>query len=194
MARRGFTLLELLVTIAISGILTAMMFTDFSKEKYRNNLKAAVRQVQVELQGAQTKAQAGLLLSGFSVVPNGYGFLILNGTSYNLFANTLVCTGGGSIPCDDNTDCGAQTCSSGSVDMDLATRTLPGAGDITIAPVNQKIEFTKPNGRAVITNPSVPTATLYLKSTKLNICYAITVTANVGTVSSRQLSNIGLCP
>lgn len=189
----GFTLLELLITIAISGILTAMMFTNFSKEKDRNNLKAAVRQVQVDLQATQNKAQAGVTLSGFSVVPTGHGFVPLTSISYKLFANTLVCTDG-VTPCDDNTDCGAQTCLSTTAEKEPVTRTLPGAGDVTISPSSGlNILFTKPNGKAVFNPPASPT-TLYLKSDRLKICYAITVTAYVGTVSSRQITTYATCP
>lgn len=167
----GFTLLELLITIAISGILTAMMFTNFSKEKDRNNLKAAVRQVQTDLQAMQTNAQAGLA-QGASV-PNGYGIYIAGaGSTYTLFSD---------MNANNQYTAGEE----------IRSRTLPGATDVAIKPSSSllSILFTKPNGKAVIT-PSAPgiPATLYLRSDRLKICYAITVTSNVGTVSSRQLS------
>ena len=182
MPRRAFTLLELLVTIAITGILAAMIFSNFSSERYRNNLKASVRQLQIDIQAMQTNAQAGVVLPGTSVVPNGYGVVVETTppTTYKLFADQ---TGGTTSIYDP-----------GEL---LRLRTLPGTDNdisliVSASPLN--IVFTRPNGSAVITPPPVSPETssrIIIKSDKLKICYAITVTTTVGTVSNRKLA---LCP
>lgn len=180
----GFTLVELLISIAITGFLAALMFNNFSKEKDRNALKTTVHQLQTEIQKMQTNAQGGVVTG--TGVPLGYGVNIpsagaSSGTSFIVFA-----------------DQAGNDFRRNSGDTDIRTYTLPTGvvikkitdGSSTI--YNRlDVVFATPNGTAIITGstgsaPSV--AVIFIQSTKLNVCYAITVTANVGTVSQRQLA------
>lgn len=185
----GFTLLELIITTAIIGILTAIMFTNFSKEKQRNALKASMNTLQVDLKAMQTNAQAGVLVDGSPV--NGFGIALTNGgASYVIYA-------------DSNSTTPNFYQSSDLAEKKMQDRTL--GQDVIIKKftvTNQTaldIEFTAPNGKALfqdtidatIDPSALSTETIVLQQTKLNLCYAITVAANVGTVSLRQLTT---CP
>lgn len=178
MSRRAFTLLELMITIAISGIITAMMFSNFAAEKDRNNLKASVRQLQVDLQAAQTNAQSGILDNG--VTTRGYGIWLRAGdSSYTQFSDqdgNLLHAGAGS--------------------EDRLTRNFPSGVVIkkvcgsTAAGTTADMVFTRPSGMATTYCGSAqPSTTIIIGSGKLSVCYAITVVANVGTVSQRQVSS-----
>lgn len=178
MSRRAFTLLELMITIAISGIITAMMFSNFASEKDRNNLKAAVRQLQVDLQASQTSAQSGILDNG--VTTRGYGIWLRAGDSqYTKFSDQ----DGNFLHAAGNTE-------------DRQTRIFPSGVVIrkvcnsTSAGTTVDMVFSRPNGTATTyCGTAQPTTTIIIGSGKLSVCYAITVVANVGTVSQRQISS-----
>jgi prepilin-type N-terminal cleavage/methylation domain-containing protein len=172
--RCGFTLLELMISIAITGILTAMVFTNFSQEKERNALKNAINQIQTDLQAAQASAQGGVLYNG--AVQLGYGVsLTTNGTSHTTYRIDTV----NSRPT-------------------VLTRTYATNGGVQIVAISglqsphttMNIDYAVPSGNASLTDGPAST-TITLKNTKLNICYAITVTSYVGTVSQRRLTS---CP
>ncbi len=174
----GFTLIELLIVIAITGILTAMMFSDFSKEKDRNAIKAAVHQLQTDIQAMQTNAQGGVVTGG--VVPKGYGVYLNKSQSYYLLFADLDNFGWKSL----------------TGDTKLQQRALPAGVNITGLEIysDMNIVFTSPNGNAALAatgGGAISVVTVTIKSDKLSICYAITVTANVGTVSQRRLDT---CP
>lgn len=184
----GFTLVELLISIAITGFLAALMFNNFSKEKDRNALKTTVHQLQTEIQKMQTNAQGGVVTG--SGVPKGYGVYIpqagSSGSSIVVFADQA------------GTDFRHN-----SGDTDIRTYTLPTG--VTINKLSNgsaasyttlDIVFATPNGTAKVTGNIAPSnadtpnvASIYIKSSKLNVCYAITVTKDVGTVSQRQLTS-----
>lgn len=199
--RAGFTLLELIITTAIIGILTAIMFTNFSKEKQRNALKASMNTLQVDLKAMQTNAQAGVIAGCVSnTVPQGFGLMASRGSSssYILFTDGYNSTCGTTGVRDSGDRC--EAC---NPDSDLATKKYQtddeqlvkitdslGVGDYA----RVDIAFLSPNGKAVITangNIQLNGVKLIIKGQKLKVCYAITVISNVGTVSLRQLTT---CP
>lgn len=61
-AHTGFTLVELLITIAISGILTSIVFVGLRNEQQRSASKDAADRLQVELVGLQNKIQSAIAL------------------------------------------------------------------------------------------------------------------------------------
>lgn len=178
--RQGFTLIELLVTIAITSILAVIMFTNFSKEKDRNAIKAAVHQIQTDLQTLQTNAQSGVLYNG--VAQLGYGlYAAMPSGTVVLFGDT----NGNKLKDAAEPIIATRQFSSGVI----LERVLEGTY------TSLTITYGAPNGAAQLTgtvastNTTIsPRTTLKLKSNKLNLCYAVTVTAGVGTVSQKQLT------
>jgi len=188
----GFTLIELLISIAIVGILSAMMFSNFSKEKDRNALKGFVQQLQTDLQGAQINAQGGVQTTGVTSLL-GYG-ISLNGSGYTVFAGQNI-TARYDTPLSPTLP-------------DIITRTVnipTGTGVLiskfdginstgtVIGGSRLDVQYLTPNGSAKIAYNNGFTdfnsAIIYINSTKLNVCYAITVTAGVGTISQKQLAS-----
>ncbi len=189
-ARPAFTLLELMVTIAITGFLTTILFSTFSLEKNRNFIKSSVRTLQNDFQAMQTNAQSGVLTG--AVVPAGYGVYVPNagttgtlGTTYIIFADT------------DNSG----TRNSNTLE-DIRTVTFTTASGVRISKISGAYTqldtvYSTPNGTALITGLTIPvhptSATLYLKRTKPDVCYAVTITAGVGTISQKKLTNFASC-
>jgi len=108
----GFTLVELLISIAISGILMAIIFTSMRNDRQRNAVKNAAEQITTEIQARQNYAQNGVVFNktlcrggtndgkpctvvadcpggGTCVTrpPHGYGFYFATGTTYMAFAD-----------------------------------------------------------------------------------------------------------
>lgn len=171
-----------MISIAIIGILTAIIFTNFSQEKDRNALKSAVHQLQTDLQAMQTNAQAGVVTSGYTVGGYGLWLTMSNVDSYKLFVDVQ----GTTLNLYD------------SGDPTLTDRRLPANVIILrLSGVSNSFDWANvvyrtPNASAVfsIDHDQISSIlTIVLKHTTLNVCYAVTVTANVGTVSKRQLAS-----
>jgi len=197
---RAFTLLELMVSVAITGLLSAIIFSSFSQEKNRNALKSTVATLQADIQAMQTNAQGGVIL-GLPTEPQGYGVSLptsgpLNGT-YTTFGDR----NGNKIYDDSTTDAFVKRVTF-SVPQGVSINKITGIIGIN-PPITYTtrfdVDFIKPNGTAIlrgvagatIQNPDI--ATIYLVSSKLsNVCYAITITSGVGTVSQKKFSSA--CP
>lgn len=80
--QKGFTLIELIVAIAILTILITLATINLAKSQRTNTLDGAMQQVTSDFQGQQVKAMVGDT-EGRSV-PDAYG-IYCNGTSYVLF-------------------------------------------------------------------------------------------------------------
>ena len=181
----GFTLIELLISIAIVGILSALMFSNFSQEKDRNDLKTTVHQLQTDFQTMQTNAQGGVVMG--ASVPAGYGINLTSTTSYILYADNSPALG------DNKYTAGSDT--------PVRTTSFPSSTGVSISKITpstaKNIIFSSPNGTAKITDSDGSSVTspvvLFLKSTKLNVCYSITITAGVGTVSQKKFENLSAC-
>lgn len=91
----GFTLIEILISIAITAILTTITFLGFSQEQRRSNSRRAAEQLQTNLQVAQNRAQSAITLG-----------------------TTKLCSGSAKdgVPCSADTDCddlgGSVSCAS----------------------------------------------------------------------------------
>lgn len=79
----GFTLLELMITVSIIGILSAGMIPAFSKYIRNQNLKQAQEQLKSDLRSTQNKALTGALSDqGYSY----WGMMFTKGSNiYNYF-------------------------------------------------------------------------------------------------------------
>lgn len=80
----GFTLIEMLVVVAIVAVLSGAIVTSSFAGQKRYDLARAAQQMSADLRRAQNLALAGKMQAGVS--PTGYG-IYTNGNSYVLFYN-----------------------------------------------------------------------------------------------------------
>ncbi len=195
-SKPGFTLVELLVSIAIIGILTSIVFVSFANQRERDSVKAAVAQAQIDLQDMQSNAQSGVL-TGASL-PAGYGMWFRVGSSpsatnpvyklnYMMFAD---------LPGDtaNSWDTNDSTIALKALPQDVEVVGITD-GDDNVASVVHAV-YQVPNGNVVLTflplaNPNTSKATITFKQTKANLCYSISIIGDSGTVNRRQLAT---CP
>jgi prepilin-type N-terminal cleavage/methylation domain-containing protein len=89
--RTGFTLIELIISIAIFSILTGIMTWNFDRYNQSGNVRRGADQIASDLRSIQTKAMTGAPIEGSDLIPiGGYGLHIdLNksDTQYQLFAD-----------------------------------------------------------------------------------------------------------
>lgn len=95
--RRGFTLIEIMISTAIFAILTTIVFFDFASQSARSALPLAVEQLNTDFQDMLNNSQAGVIFDSISDTPKGYGLSITldavtpaNNTSYTTFADLKV--------------------------------------------------------------------------------------------------------
>ncbi|GEM_PF-5804212 len=90
--RQGLTLVELLITIAISAIIIAITFTGLRTEQQRTAAKDATDRLQTELVGLQNKMQSGVVLAS-TYCTRGGGNFAFQGKNCAVDANCLVAAG-----------------------------------------------------------------------------------------------------
>lgn len=185
----GFTLIEILISIAIFAILTAIIFFNFANEKNRTAIKSAANQIGVDVQAMQTNALGGVVTSG--VAQGGYGahFDVGYYDRYILFADGLSGT-------PYEYDAGA--------DQVVATQQWAESTKVRIASLSgdgdafskADVTFAVPSGKAIITAEKLGGSTvtptsldIFLHQSSLNVCYSLTIRSNVGTINKRQLAN-----
>ncbi|MBI3963479.1 MAG: prepilin-type N-terminal cleavage/methylation domain-containing protein [Candidatus Kerfeldbacteria bacterium] len=84
----GFTLPELLVSIAIMGILTGLVLANFRQGAFNDNLRLTAEDLASSIRQMQTDALTGYTPFSGSVADGGYGIrLITNGTTYLTYAD-----------------------------------------------------------------------------------------------------------
>lgn len=82
----GFTLIEILITVAITGIITTIIFVGLRNEQQRSASKDAADRLQVELVGLQNKIQSAIALPS-KYCTRGGGTFALQGKSCTVDAN-----------------------------------------------------------------------------------------------------------
>ena len=89
----GYTLIEILVTLSIVGIIFAAGYANFREYARRQAVVSGARQVQGDLRLAQEYALSGRKPSGCSIL-DGYQFRFTSAREYGLYA---VCSGAGGV-------------------------------------------------------------------------------------------------
>jgi prepilin-type N-terminal cleavage/methylation domain-containing protein len=84
---RAFTLIEVMIVVAIIGIVSAMMLVSFSGRRQTRNLEGAVREVMATLREAQNYALSGRA-GAISENNTYYGVQIAPATSYSIVASS----------------------------------------------------------------------------------------------------------
>ncbi|SRR5258708_7868791 len=82
----GYTLIEILIVLAITGILFTIGYNSFQDYSRQQALVAAARSMQTDLRQAQESAIAGTKPTG-CVTLNGYQFNVLTSSTYEIDAN-----------------------------------------------------------------------------------------------------------
>lgn len=90
-ACQGYTLIEILVVVAILALLFTVGYSNFQAYSQRQALVSLGRQITIDLRSAQESAVAGDITSSCSGLLNGYQLKVNSGTTYEIDA---LCTGG----------------------------------------------------------------------------------------------------
>lgn len=207
--RRGFTMVELLVSIAIIGILTAVFISGISQQKNISIARRTAEQITADIQASQNRALSGQIVSGSR--PAGFGARFQqNAPEYYVYADANATT----TPCSQVGIYNAVATACSPADTTLTTRTFDATMRVTRISLtgtdgggnqltcnNQQYadaNYSVPNASTKLTTSlfgctivNTQTVTVTVRNSRLNLCYAVTVTATSGTVSSRSLTT---CP
>lgn len=85
----GFTLIEVMIAVAIIGIVSAMILVSSAGQRQARNLELSVREVMAALRESQNYALSGRT-SGIGVNNTYYGVQIASATSYSVVASSGV--------------------------------------------------------------------------------------------------------
>jgi len=155
MKKNGYTLIEVLIVIAIMAILFTIGFNSFQDYQRQQILIAGVRGVTADLHTAEEYALSGYKPGGCTTLLNGYKFNVTSSTTYTISAN-----------CTPNTD------------IQVETNTMPQG--LTISTPNPNPIFFKTLGQG--TNiPSGGTATITITQTQTAKSHILSI-GNYGNV------------
>lgn len=133
----GFSLLELIITISIIGIMAAVVAVSMSSARSAAKIEAAQKELSSEIALAKACALQGKMQSGKT--PCGYGIHFSDNVTYSIFYNYSAAT-----DCETfNENSGASYYSHSGFSTDLDTKKLSNGVTATYS----DIYFTLPNGR-----------------------------------------------
>ncbi len=126
--RKGFTIIEVLVVVAVVGIMTAVMLVSLSDSRSGEAVKVAAREVAAVVRAAQTYAVSGRITDP-DKIPCEYRFVVVSPDTYQIQYTHH--------PRNDDTCVGPETVTSFTLPAGL---TVSGVGSI---------RFSVPNGELV---------------------------------------------
>ena len=86
----GYTLIELLVTLTIVGLLFGFGFVSFRDFSRRQALQGVIQNVKGDLRLAQSDALSGQIPIGCTANLDGYSFYVVSQSEYQILANCGV--------------------------------------------------------------------------------------------------------
>jgi len=161
---KGFSFVEIMIVIAIIGIMTSITLVSLMPSKNAESLNAAAREVASAIKLAQSYALQGKVvqISGINTVPCGYGFIFPDngGTNYGIFYNYNP-----SYKCkllnddnDPNYVAGYRNYGGSSVIVEpyslqkgVVVNSINGDTNGTDFPLNSQVYYTVPHGNAYYT-------------------------------------------
>lgn len=79
---KGFSLIEIIISIAIMGILTAMVVSSFHTAQIRKEQQGIVQGILADLEKQKSDTQAGKAGSQYGIKFNPTNYVLFTGTSY----------------------------------------------------------------------------------------------------------------
>lgn len=144
--RKGFTLIEILAIIAITGILASIMIVSLSPAKSNAKLRAAQREVAATIRTAQSYALQGKSQDVGRVC--GYGVYFPDDKErYEIFYNPLIAE---AVPCEDQNISPANRQHSGNSETSGAPFDLPEG--VQLSTSENTIFFDIPHANAYRSN------------------------------------------
>lgn len=143
--KRGFSLVELLIVLAIMVIMTAVLFVNQNDKKVTSNVETATRQVAAQIRALQNEALNGKKIGTTYV--NKYKFSAVNSSS--VYTVTYIDSAGGTIGTPQ--------------DIDLESKRVSFVWAVG------NLYFSSPNGRVDAAN------SIIIKSTTANVCMQVVV-------------------
>lgn len=138
--QNGFTLMELVLVIAILGIIAGLGIGNYANFLRQGSLDSAANEIVAKLREAQTKAQASGDGTGWGVY-----FDTTNKDRYILFKGN--CSTTTSASCYQNSDCSPQTCANSS--QSVETNFLNSSVEVYSATFGSGnyVPFDRPTGK-----------------------------------------------
>jgi prepilin-type N-terminal cleavage/methylation domain-containing protein len=84
---KGFTILEIIITIAVAGILLTIATNSYQVAQIKKNQEQIIQAIEASLDEQRAKTQAGKDGQNFGIKFNSDNFVLLTGTSYSSGSN-----------------------------------------------------------------------------------------------------------
>lgn len=203
--RPAFSLTELVVSIGIFGMLTALVIANFSRGRLADDLRYSAQTMASNLRRIQNLATIGQALQGGGVPPGGYGVSVAwaaDPSEYTLFSDTAILVSGtcqisstsdadsqytpGASPCDQPAEAGTVKLRPGVVLNQVkidSTTSVFGSGTWDTNNNRVDIAFQPPKPVPLIDGVASKTVRLELKHIKTGALRTITINGASGQIS-----------